>query len=84
MKKRAEINWLRMEARIHEVIRRVNDLDRSVRYDPMVAAPYLATALTEIDEIIAAETGRGACLDLGALVSTEVHEAIQRSAWNEA
>jgi len=76
------MNWPQLETRIRDVIRRVNNEDTDTRYGVGLATiNFLGTALTEIDEILACETGRGAELDLGAIIPVWQHEQVQTGVW---
>lgn len=68
-----DINWPRMETRIRNVLRLVNQQE--------VTHNKLRDALTSIDEIVASETGRGNEIGAGYL-SGERTIAIQRYEWS--
>lgn len=83
------MDWLRMERRLRAVLERVNNLPSHVRYGDTFGlttytprlAEALAAAVTEIDEIIAAETRRGNTLDNGAIMPIADVENIRDGVW---
>lgn len=74
----AEINWLRMEKRVRDILRLVNQqcVIEQEAWDRLTEEK-LRDALTSIDEIIAHETGRGHEISPAGL-SGERSAAIQR------